>query len=143
MKQIIKAIFMVTCLGSFGYAQYCDTTYHCKKHINKKTLKPELTCTLPAMPTFTITAPDVIDSNGKLKRYWNEGKTVCDVLGWMNEAVPYLSAHYSNINTSITTPLTLSLSCLEGSTDGGVTGTRRMHPDADIKDEGISAFSLI
>ncbi len=79
MKQVFKAILIIFFIGTNAYAQYCNIAYNCKKHINKHTLKPELICTLPAMPTFTITAPDVIDSSGKLKRYW-ESNTVCDVL---------------------------------------------------------------
>ena len=49
-----------------------------------------LTCTLPKMDTFTITAPDVfnLDEKGKpstLKKYFETNNTVCDVLGWMND----------------------------------------------------------
>ena len=139
MKRVVILLFVT--LYSLVHASYCPSTYKCKRVPGKES--PELTnltCTLPAMPTFTITTPDVLDGSGKLKRYWNEGKTVCDVLGWMNEAVPYLTAHYSNINTSVTTPMTLRLSHLEGATKGGVTGTREIHLDTDAFDAGTDSF---
>ena len=57
------------------------------KSVNRKKIATELTCTLPNMPKMKITAVDVLDKNGGLKYYFGTGKTVCDVLGWMNEGM--------------------------------------------------------
>ena len=77
-------IILYVLLSQWLWSNYCPQ-FHCVKKINKKTHIPYLTCTLPAMPGLTITAPGVLDDSGRLKRYFATHQTVCDVLGWMNE----------------------------------------------------------
>jgi hypothetical protein len=63
------------------HASPCNQ-YNCKRTHDDKTgqLSTSLTsCRLPAMPTFEISAPNVLESDGRLKYYWM-GETVCDVL---------------------------------------------------------------
>ena len=67
---------MTILLAEFAHANNCLAKYKCQLDINGTKIKGIKDCTLPAMPTFTITAPDVLDGSGKLKRYWNDGKTV-------------------------------------------------------------------
>ena len=87
----MKKLFFLVCilLIQFAYASECTSVTKCEApfiyiDIKTNTLKGDLTCAPPNMPTFIITALDVFEADGKtLKTYFGAGETVCDVLGWM------------------------------------------------------------
>jgi hypothetical protein len=86
-------ITILLLLSTFVFSDnYCGGS--CDRVINKEdlTFKNSLTCRLPAMPTFEISAPNVLESDGRLKYYWS-GNTVCDVLGWLNEG----ASHFKDV----------------------------------------------
>jgi len=79
---MIKYVFLFLLLLFSLKASPCPSNYHCKAVPGKET--PELinlTCHLPAMPTFPITAPNVLNSDGTAKKYFETKNTACDVLG--------------------------------------------------------------
>ncbi len=70
-------IVLLLALFSWLHASYCPSAYKCKRVPGKEGAElTNLSCTLPAMPTFTITAPDVLDGSGKLKRYWKGNTSI-------------------------------------------------------------------
>jgi len=81
MLKVFKIIFSLTFLVNMAWANYCADDYNCSKKLNKKSRVYELHCHLPAMPTFPITAPNVLNSDGTPKKYFQTNNTVCDVLG--------------------------------------------------------------
>ena len=57
------------------------------------------------MPTFPITAENVFNSNRSLHDYFGFGaKNVYDILGWMNDAIPYLD-NFEGLKTYLSTQL--------------------------------------
>ncbi len=136
---MIKSIFVFLLLFLSLEASPCPTNYHCKMVPGKET--PELvnlTCTLPNMDTFTINAPNVLNSDGTLKKYFETKNDVCDVLGWFNYEIPYIKSRYPTLSKTVTQALTLDLSHLESLTLGGATVSYKIHLDTDIKDDNTT-----
>jgi len=109
MKKIIQFI-VVALLGFVTSHASCYDKYKCqpKSEIDTETKQKIYSlknCHLPAMSTFPITAPDVLNSDGTPKKYFETKNTVCDVLGWFNKAVPFIKSHYGGLNTSVSTPI--------------------------------------
>ena len=84
MNKILLALLV---LCSFSLADNnCSSEYNCTKLPNEDfpLTQSDYHCTLPKIKTLTINAKNVLDGEGNPKKYW-DGKTVCDVLDWMNE----------------------------------------------------------
>ncbi len=106
IKSIITATLLIVFSANSLYATGdCLSKYNCKFDVDGTKIKGIEECTLSSMPNMPITATDVFDTNGALKHYFGTGKTVCDVLGWMNEAVPFMREHYEGLNMSVGTNL--------------------------------------
>jgi len=135
MLNALKIILLFVVVANIAKGEYCNQNYNCSKHIDTQTRKTILTCRLPAMPTFEISAPNVLESDGRLKRYFATNNTVCDVLGWMNHAVPFIQAHYGGMNMKIETNMTLLLSHLPSRSKAGATARTQIHLDTDITNE--------
>ncbi len=73
--------FVLISIRLFG-TEYCGGI--CNVNLHPITNEPidEFKCTIPSMPTMKVVTSDAFDDNGALKYYW-DGKTVCDVLGWL------------------------------------------------------------
>jgi len=132
-------ITILLLLSTFVFSDsYCGGS--CDRVINKEdlTFKNSLTCRLPAMPTFEISAPNVLESDGRLKRYFATNNTVCDVLGWMNHAAEYFSKVPGAQKANITEDITLSIKHLKGSKGGDSSGQGALILDSDhyIKTRG-------
>jgi hypothetical protein len=85
----MRALFIVLIFVNLlsASSSYCENKCEVKTDPDTREKSTSLTCHLPAMLTFDITASDVLKSDGTLKRYWLDRSTVCDVLGWMNGAI--------------------------------------------------------
>jgi len=83
----MKFVFYVMVLALFITSSFSDVKYECNKQcivdLDPKTQEPtgDLNCTLSAMPKLHIDAPNVLNSDGTLKKYFETNNTVCDVLG--------------------------------------------------------------
>ncbi len=142
LKQIFTyVILLILATYAVNSSENCLSKFHCKLDINGTKIIGIKQCTLPAMPTFPITAPNVLNADGTLKKYFETDNTVCDVLGWMNEAVPFMKAHYGGISSSVHTPLVLKLEHLETNYLGGSTGKSEITLDTDIFDAGTDEFT--
>jgi hypothetical protein len=84
----ISIIRLFLLIGIFLVSLKAETCNNCtiipdlQTGVNTK----HLSCILPNMPTFPITAQDVLRSDGTLKEYWplDSYATVCTVLEWFN-----------------------------------------------------------
>ena len=130
LRKLIESFLMTILLAEFAHANNCLAKYKCQLDINGTKIKGIKNCTLPAMPTFTITAPDMLDSSGKLKRYFKTNNTVCDVLGWMNEAVPYFK-RIKGADVAIANDITLVFKHLSGSPGGDAANDGAIELDTD------------
>lgn len=72
---------LISIFINMAWSDDCSSNYNCTKHINKKTRGYSLSCTLPNMNTFIITAPNVLNTDGTPKKYFDTRSTVCDMLG--------------------------------------------------------------
>ena len=83
----MKFMFYIIVIALFTTFSFSDVKYECDKQCRIVTKgiseKPtgDLNCTLPNMSTFPITAPNVLNSDGTLKKYFETKNDVCDVLG--------------------------------------------------------------
>ena len=141
MKLLLKIllIFMIPFL--LNAQTPCSDT--CKIIVDVVTGQPtgDLNCTLPKMDTFPITAPNVLNTDGTLKKFFDTNNTVCDVLGWMNTAVPFIDSHYGGMNMQVREPLTLLLEHLDTNSLGGSTGKSQITLDTDTYDAGTDDFT--
>jgi len=120
MRKLLLIFTFFTCV-SYG-VEYCADNYKCiVKKDREDPSKENLECTLSNMPTFPIIAKDVFDANGSLRNYFGSPrKNVCNVLGWMNNAIPYLD-NFEGLKKDITTPLKLVFKHLNKSMGGATT----------------------
>lgn len=101
MKKIFKNVLLFLLFVSISEAQFCQSSFDCNAQIDPKTgtQSKNLQCTLPSLPSAKIEAIDVFDASGELKTYFGTGETVCDVLGWMSDSIPYIKSHYAGMIT--------------------------------------------
>lgn len=132
MKNLFILAYLL--LAQVSYASECSSEATCQApymyiDIKTNTLKGDLNCTLSKIPTLTINAKNVLDETGNLKEYW-DGKTVCDVLNWMDIAVDYTAPNYNGLKTNFTQTMDLEIKNLQRNI-GGITGESGMSFDSD------------
>ena len=95
---LYKIVFLFVVLPVYLTANVaCLSPYKCEikgKKINGAFVPARArNCKVPMMPNMPIVPEDIFDTNGELKYYFGTGKTVCDVLGWMNEG----ASHFKDV----------------------------------------------
>ena len=104
MKSLLKILMPLVVIPYLLHAQdFCGSL--CQVELDDYTGNPtgDFQCKISTIP---IIAHDVFEGNSTtLKTYFGTGETVCDVLGWMNEGVPFMREHYEGLNMSVGTNL--------------------------------------
>jgi len=108
MKNIFKHLFILVFLITYIQAESTSScNSQCSISIDEiRGETSDLNCTLSKIPTLKINAKNVLYEEGKLRTYW-DGKTVCDVLDWMNLSVPYIPENYNGLSTTFTQTMDL------------------------------------
>ena len=104
MKSLLKILMPLVVIPYLLHAQdFCGSLCNVKLDIYTGNPTGKLQCKISTIPSI---AHDVFEGNSTtLKRYFGTGETVCDVLGWMNEGVPFMREHYEGLNMSVGTNL--------------------------------------
>jgi hypothetical protein len=144
MKNILKILlYLLLSINFLSATTICTSNYSCiiKGDVDEGYSR-DLTCRLPAIPTLKIKAKNVLDKEGNLTTYW-DGKTVCDVLDWMNTAVEHIAPNYNGLSTTFTQTMDLELKSLQRNI-GGMAFKTALKFDSDrpylFGDDGTSNF---
>ena len=114
MKNLFKYILISVLFSIYVQSEtitYCNS--QCPMEIDEFGGEAsDLNCTLSKIPTLKINAKNIFDEEGNLKTYW-DGKTVCDVLDWMNTAVDHTASNYNGLTTSFSQTMELKIKSLQ------------------------------
>ena len=124
--------------------KFCESQANCLIVTSDKTnnASDTLSCKLTSLNTLTMKANHVLTKEGKLKHYWDDNKTVCDVLGWINDGINSLDK-MDGIVTSLNKPTTINLNLKH--VFGQLTANSYMglQLDIDIDKQGENAIDYI
>ena len=124
--------------------KFCESQANCLIVTSDKTnnASDTLSCKLTSLNTLTMKANHVLTKEGKLKHYWDDNKTVCDVLGWINDGINSLDK-MDGIVTSLNKPTTINLNLKHVFGQLTANSYKGLQLDIDIDKQGENAIDYI